>query len=1176
MQQLQKPVLNKLQPGIQPIFIISPQRHDGDTLSMLLSNHLFFRNPNEITGEKKDREKNYFSSDSEQKLFHVYDKITTKKEKNKETNASKIEDFKSSLKFIVDQGLDTQNLWGVLLDYSTFFDLKLFELFPNAFFIFLYGTRFKKIELKGAESLYLSKVINFYNNNSHNSILLHVNNVIYTPAIVLENLPFDYEVELKNISDINTVVPDQHESDLYIFSNSQADFLLKKELEKHNLVSESHGWFNGSEVLNILITNDATPDTIIQKIRALYSSFTSNLTIGIISNSNTRQYLVQKLLKNTRFDVSGISFYINQSNLSDCLNKIISEHDCSYIVVDNLELSYSIYNILSPHKKFNPAPAFITAGLNRKPGEDTFSELSLADLLSLKAIPDNITFSKDTWQKINGFDTDFEKNTAIWDFLIRSVAATDNFGLETDATVSLSVNKTEATAGKLIDFEGYKTMIGHHSQLYKGKVNAIIKAIADNQVFTQDEIKTLNNKIQSLDSLLNHSKSELRSINEHKVVLQNQINLMESRWYFRLARKINHLKNIFVKEQSTKKNVLINFLKFIVFSFTRPGRKIIRRIFKGGFKKLYLLAEERPVKIVYLDEGQDRNGNAINNYHEWIVNKLNPSALKNEYNGTISTLKLQPKISVIMPVYNPPVKYLKDAIESVINQLYENWELCIADDCSTNPQVKRLLTAFSAKDKRIKVVFRTENGHISAASNSALGVATGDYILLLDHDDLLTPNCMFEVVKHINDHPDDDFIYSDEDKTDDSKLYHTPFFKPDWSPDRLLAINYLGHVAVIRKSLVDSINGFRLGFEGSQDYDLYLRTTEMTTNIGHIPKVLYHWRIHESSVAGDDTDAKTYAYIASKKAIDEALVRRNIAGEAKYLPIRGCYRIKYQVTSYDKVSIIIPTKDQAQLMKTTIDTIISLTSYPNYEIIVLNNNSTTKEFFDLMKEYSDQYGDIFRCVDASFPFNFSKLINLGVSICEGTYVLMLNNDVEIIQRDWITNMVSYAQQQRIGAIGVKLLYPDDNIQHAGTIVGLGGVAGHIMTGVYKEDRGYFHSLQLVTNYSAVTAACLMVRKSVFEEVSGMDEFLEVEYNDVDFCLKIMDAGYYNIYLPEVVLYHYESATRGHPHQNSVSYQRHVREIGYFKNKWAKYLPNDPFYNPNLSYDFADMRMNLNA
>lgn len=563
-------------------------------------------------------------------------------------------------------------------------------------------------------------------------------------------------------------------------------------------------------------------------------------------------------------------------------------------------------------------------------------------------------------------------------------------------------------------------------------------------------------------------------------------------------------------------------------------------------------------------------------YNNWINHRLNPTLLDVQYKTHINNLKNKPLISIVVPVYNPSVTFLAAAIESVINQQYTNWELCLADDVSPNPEVRQLLEAYSKKDNRIKVVFRTTNGHISECTNSALAMATGEYILFMDHDDLLTINCLFEIVKHINKHPEDRIIYSDEDKIDDSGIFSMPHFKPDWAPDNLLSRNYMGHVIVIDKKIVDQLGGLRPGFDGSQDHDLLLRATELTNNIGHIPKVLYHWRIHEHSVAMA-SEAKPYAYLAAQKALEEALVRRGTPGKVEHIPgILGGYRIRYEVRSYDKVSIIIPTKDQAELLRKALTSIIELTTYPDYEIILLNNNSTTPEFFALVKEFSEKYGDKFTCYEAAFPFNFSKLNNFGVSKSSGKFLLFLNNDVEVTHGDWLDQMVSFAQRKFTGAVGVKLLFPNDTIQHAGVILGLGGAAGHIFPRVHRSQTGYFNYLVSLNNYSSLTGACLMCRREVFEEVGGFDETLAVEYNDIDLCLKIMTKGYYNVYVPDVVLYHYESASRGHPFHSKAAFAQHEIDIKKFRDKWLRYIENDPFYSPNLSMETDTFSLNLDA
>lgn len=605
---------------------------------------------------------------------------------------------------------------------------------------------------------------------------------------------------------------------------------------------------------------------------------------------------------------------------------------------------------------------------------------------------------------------------------------------------------------------------------------------------------------------------------------------------------------------STEQGKIKTLFKFASFVLTEPGFKLVKRIAKKVLRKMGMYKE--------LHYG----------YNEWIAAKLDVQKLRKEYYDTAWQFGISPVFSIIMPVYDPNPIFLKAAIDSVTDQLYGDWELCISDDRSPNPEVQRILAAYAAKDSRIKYVVRETNGHISANTNSALELATGNYMLFMDHDDLLTPDCLFEFVKHLNAHPDDAVIYSDEDKVDDKGEYSSPHFKPDWAPDNLLSRNYMGHVIVVRTDLVRQVGGFRLGFEGSQDHDFLLRVTELTKHIGHIPKVLYHWRIHERSVASN-TDAKPYAYIAAQKALEEAMVRRGTPGTISHIPdTLGGYRMHYKVTKPGKVSIVIPTKDQVALLKCAIDSIINKTEYPDYEIIVLNNNSNTPEFFQLMEEYKKSHGKIFTCIECSFPFNFAKLMNVGAAHSKGDYILLANNDIEVIKGDWMTEMVSFAQREHTGAVGVKLLYKDDTIQHAGVVLGLGGAAGHVFVNMHRNDRGYYNYVRSLNNYAAVTAACVMFRKSIYNEVGGMDETLDVEYNDVDLCLKFYRQGYYNVYVPDIEVYHYESATRGHPFQSKESWAQHEKDFGIFRSKWLPLIENDPFYNPNLSIHCTDFQL----
>ena len=1181
MQQLQTTVLKTLQPGIVPIFIISPNKSDGDSLALLLSNHIEFTNIF-FDSENRKFQKNFFVSEDTQNIIpdtadFLIDKIT---------------EYQASIKFAIEKGFDSKKLWGIQLDYGSFFELEISKLFPDSFFIFLYGTKIKKKvtvkienrdinkDIKKLESSkkpalrdenYVHKVQEFYNSHSDSAALLHVNDILFIPEVAIKALSLDSNIAvLKNISDIKSYSLSDSGSDIMHFENEATSDLID-DFHTKNLIAKRHNWFDGSDILVIMILGEyGNNEIILKKVQQFSNSFLSSPLFNIICKNELEKHFVQQLIENNRQYSAYISITACHTNISTTLNEIINNSGRGYIIIDNLTVSYKVTNVMLPYKSLNP-PAFIFANSFTDIEDRVTDRVNIVDILTVNTIPDNISFSKSTWKLINGFDTSLDNKIAIWDFTVRILQNPQNYALETEAAMLIKEIEYEDLEKQMIPYEGYKTIVDKHKTLFENSLNEIIKIFSENQYLPHHKIIKLNSRLNSLNSVLSHAQHELHSLNVIRGQMQHHINLIESRWYYKLARKIGHYKSIFFKRESSGKSGILKFIKFLFFALTKPGFRIVRKIIKGAIRKLYLLIEDRPVKIVYLDNSGNEN---VLNYNDWIREKLDKNTLKKEFNTIFPTLKNKPKISVILPVYNTPIHFLNDAIMSVLDQFYENWQLCIADDCSTNPQIKRMLNSYSMKDKRINVVFREENGHISEASNSALALATGDYVMLLDHDDVLTPNAMFEVVRHLNEFPENELVYSDEDKLDERGNYMDPFFKPNWSPDRFMAINYVSHLVTIKKALVDKIGGFRKGLEGSQDYDLLLRIFELTNKIGHIPKVLYHWRIHAASVASEETNAKPYAYIAAKKALEESLVRSNTPGEVHYLPLRGSYRIKYAVQSYDKVSIIIPTKDQVQLMRNTVDSIFSLTSYPNYEVIVLNNNSTTKEFFDLMAEYEELYPDRFRCIEASFPFNFSKLINLGVSLSKGEYILMLNNDVEIIQNDWVTNMVSFCQHKRIGAVGVKLLYPNDHIQHAGTVIGLGSVAGHVLVGLHKDSPGYFNCLQTATNYSAVTAACLMCRKDVYEEIGGMEEKLEVEYNDVDFCLKMVEHGYYNVYVPDVTLYHYESTTRGHPSQNKASHERHLREVGYFKEKWVKYIMNDPYYNPNLTLSTQDFRVEL--
>ena len=549
-------------------------------------------------------------------------------------------------------------------------------------------------------------------------------------------------------------------------------------------------------------------------------------------------------------------------------------------------------------------------------------------------------------------------------------------------------------------------------------------------------------------------------------------------------------------------------------------------------------------------------------YAEWIARYENVD-LKSQQEQS-KKFDYRPLISIAMPVYNVEIKWLEKCIDSVLKQTYDNWELCISDDASTDPKIKKCLEAYEKKESRIKVVFREENGHISLATNSALEIATGEFIALLDNDDELPPHALFEVVKVLNERPELDVIYSDEDKIDAEGNRFDPHFKADWSPDTLLGNNYISHLGVYRSSIVKSLGGFRKGYEGSQDYDLVLRVTEQIPedHIYHIDKVLYHWRTIPGSTASSG-EAKSYIYDSGVKALTDALNRRGIKGEVRPGLISGFYEVTYEVLQEELVSVIIPTKNGYDDLKLCVDSIIEKTSYPNYEIIIADNGSTDPKMQELFAEYKKQLNERFIVELIDIPFNYSRINNLATEKASGKYLLFLNNDTEVIEPNWMTTMVSYAQFDRIGCVGAKLYYPDDTTQHAGVLVGIGGVAGHALNNYDRTHCGYFGRLVIDVNYLAVTAACMMVKTADFKAVNGFDETLEVAFNDVDLCLKIYELGRYNVYAHQVELYHFESKSRGYE-DTPEKQKRFAGEIKKMQDKWPTYIEHDPFYNDNLT------------
>lgn len=554
------------------------------------------------------------------------------------------------------------------------------------------------------------------------------------------------------------------------------------------------------------------------------------------------------------------------------------------------------------------------------------------------------------------------------------------------------------------------------------------------------------------------------------------------------------------------------------------------------------------------------------NYLEWIATHESGISLNS------SAWTIRPKISILLPVFNADEKFLRECIESVISQTYDFWELCIVDDASTFPYIKPILEEASQSDGRIKVIYRGINGNISEATNTALSCASGEFITFLDHDDLLAKHALSYFVDAINAHPNSNIFYSDEDKIDENGQRYDPHFKPDWNPDLLYSHNYICHMVVVRQSLVNQIGGFRSLYDGSQDHDFLLRLTQgiKPELIRHLPFILYHWRSVKGSTASDPS-AKKYTTEAGIRSLQffHSDCNNKVNVNRGFLP--NTYRNQWQLPSPNPlVSIIIPTRDAFSHLKNCVESIIDKTSYSRFEIIIINNQSICPDALEYIDKINEL--DFVHVYDWNEPFNYSKINNFAVELAKGSVLCLLNNDVEVINDEWLTEMVSHAVRKDIGCVGAKLIYPNDTIQHGGVILGIGGVAGHSHKYFSRHDNGYFSRLKLVQNMSAVTGACLVLRKNVFDHVGGLDaENLAVAFNDVDLCLKVQARGYRNLWTPYAELYHHESISRG-ADDNIIKRNRAKKEAVYMREKWNDILDNDPAYNRNLTLLHEDFTL----
>lgn len=594
------------------------------------------------------------------------------------------------------------------------------------------------------------------------------------------------------------------------------------------------------------------------------------------------------------------------------------------------------------------------------------------------------------------------------------------------------------------------------------------------------------------------------------------------------------------------------------------------RLIEGGRELVYNqilgrmpFLRDKALNVTRSEVSVSPAANVTGNYreYEYIFTKEDSERIK----ADLAVLEKKPLISLVMPVFNVDSEWLQAAIKSVVSQLYENWELCIVDDASTREETINYLK--TVRHPRIRIRYLDNNRNISGATNEAIRFANGEYLAFMDNDDELTPDALYEMVKAINE-TDADLIYSDEDFIDLDGNYIEPHFKPDFSPDLLLSHNYITHFVVVRKDLLHTVGMLDSRYDGAQDHELLLRLTEKADQIHHIQKVLYHWRRSETSTSFS-SDAKPGALISARMALQNTLERRGIDAEVVDEKEPFFFRVKRRIKDTPLVSIVIPFRDKPDLLRTCINSILDHSTWENFEIIAVSNNSRSSETFNVIHQLEEK-SPRFHCIEFNEEFNFSRVVNYGVSQSRGEYLIILNNDIEVISWDWIEAMLEHAQREEVGAVGAKLLYPNNSIQHAGIIIGLGGYAGHSHKLCPINAPGYFNRLHTIHNVSAVTGACLMISRSKFDAIKGFDETdFKIAYNDVDFCLRLREQGLLNVFTPYAELYHHESISRGYE-DTEEKQQRFSGEKERLKTRHAAILEKgDPYYNSNLTHDRED-------
>jgi GT2 family glycosyltransferase len=820
-------------------------------------------------------------------------------------------------------------------------------------------------------------------------------------------------------------------------------------------------------------------------------------------------------------------------------------------------------SVLVSHIVDSDAPAAYTDAVivnkeNQNGATESQKVFSSYDFFYTDLLVDNyiplicILFSGEKLRQSGGFDESFDLYED-WDLILRLgkkhhfdhvSRVTARYNIWSSAEQIANVEGKEVQRRSAYEKIFYKhlkdfnpdviTNVKKKREQVEGKYSELIEEYKRLEDQARDTIAALNASEEKVQTMAGHMHElnvenlDLKSENRAQKITIEEIYATLG---WRILTKLRQIRDRILPQDTWRRRI-----------YQRATGSIKKRGVKGTVTRT--LKELKPVKQFDMKK-----------YHAWIKEHEPVDADLLKQREASEAFHYRPRISIIVPVYNTEKEMLIQMIESVLAQSYDNWQLCIADGNSDKQHVKEVLQSYRNRDERIQIIFLKENRHIAENSNEALSLAEGEFVGFLDHDDLLAPFALYEVVKILNDGSHIDLIYSDEDNVDYRGERSMPFFKPDWSPDLLCSVNYICHFAVARKKIVDKLGGFRRQYDGAQDYDLFLRISAVTSRIAHIPKILYHWRVHEGSTAGD-VSKKVYADTAGKGALTDFFHSSGIDAYVISGPAQTNYQVRFRVSGEPLVSIIIPFRDKVELLKTCVKSILNKTTYKHYELLLVSNKSTEEETFHYLESLKNN--TMVKILRYDHEFNFSKINNFAAAASQGEFLLFLNNDTEVITDNWLMLMLEHAQRKETGVVGCKMLFPDKTIQHAGVVLGMTGFAGHVFAGLPDHSHNYFGSTDFVRNYLAVTGACMMIKRTVFEKAGGFNEDFVLCGSDVDLCLRIHSLGYRNIYTPYAVLYHHESVSRkGCPIPRN-DYRRSLAVYG-------KYLENgDPYYNHNLS------------